>query len=91
MRKFLFIVLFCSVLPAEGQELNASVTINATQVQTSDRGIFKDMKTLTLAERRMNMLFLGYLLQQEKNPFSREKYQNYLDQLTSRLLQLEEN
>jgi hypothetical protein len=45
MRNFLFIVLFCSVLSAKGQELNASVTINATQVQTSDRGIFKDMKT----------------------------------------------
>lgn len=28
-----------------GQELNCIVSINATQIQTSDRGIFKDMKT----------------------------------------------
>lgn len=28
-----------------GQELNCTVTINSTQVQTSDRGIFRDMKT----------------------------------------------
>ena len=27
-----------------GQELKCNVTINATQIQTSDRGIFKDMK-----------------------------------------------
>jgi hypothetical protein len=32
-------------LPAIGQELSCSVTINATQIQTSDRGIFKEMKT----------------------------------------------
>jgi hypothetical protein len=29
---------------AFGQELNCTVTINANQIQTSDRGIFKDMK-----------------------------------------------
>jgi hypothetical protein len=45
MSKFLF--LYCLlILPlvARSQELNCIVTINATQVQTSDRGIFKDME-----------------------------------------------
>jgi hypothetical protein len=32
-------------LSAQAQELNCSVTINATQIATSDRGIFKEMKT----------------------------------------------
>ncbi len=31
-------------ITVRGQELNCSVTINATQVQTSDRGIFSDME-----------------------------------------------
>jgi hypothetical protein len=31
-------------LPGIAQELNCSVTINANQIQTSDRGIFKEMK-----------------------------------------------
>ncbi|MBL7864744.1 MAG: DUF4835 family protein [Cyclobacteriaceae bacterium] len=31
-------------LAAAGQELNCKVTINADQIQTSDRGIFKDME-----------------------------------------------
>jgi hypothetical protein len=46
MRKFIFAVL--SMMPFSlllGQELSCSVTINATQIQTSDRGIFKEMKT----------------------------------------------
>ncbi len=32
------------VTVAHGQELNCKVTINADQIQTSDRGIFKDME-----------------------------------------------
>jgi hypothetical protein len=36
-------LLVCS-MQASAQELNCSVTINATQIQTSDRGIFKEMK-----------------------------------------------
>lgn len=31
-------------LPVAGQELNCKVTVNADQIQTSDRGIFKDME-----------------------------------------------
>ncbi|HYG18151.1 MAG TPA: DUF4835 family protein [Ohtaekwangia sp.] len=41
------IFLFCLLMApcfVQGQELNCTVTINATQVQTSDRGIFRDMK-----------------------------------------------
>jgi hypothetical protein len=46
MRKFLCIFLFSTAILRHGlaQELNCSVTINATQIQTSDRGIFKEMK-----------------------------------------------
>ncbi|MFZ6012100.1 MAG: DUF4835 family protein, partial [Bacteroidota bacterium] len=42
----LTLFVFCSLLSfaAVAQELNCSVTINATQITTSDRGIFKDMK-----------------------------------------------
>ncbi|HEX5167906.1 MAG TPA: DUF4835 family protein [Cyclobacteriaceae bacterium] len=40
---FLFGFLFITFI-GRAQELNCIVTINATQVQTSDRGIFKDMK-----------------------------------------------
>jgi hypothetical protein len=46
MRKFILALLL--MLPFSvllGQELSCSVTINATQIQTSDRGIFKEMKT----------------------------------------------
>lgn len=32
------------VFSTQGQELNCKVTVNADQVQTSDRGIFKDME-----------------------------------------------
>src|SRR5574339_418593 len=43
--KFLFsFYLVILSLISHAQELNCIVTINATQVQTSDRGIFKDMK-----------------------------------------------
>lgn len=38
-------VFFALVSAAFGQELNCVVTINATQVQTADRNVFKDMKT----------------------------------------------
>ena len=43
---FLSIVLFfvCLTFGAAAQELNCKVTINADQIQTSDRGIFKDME-----------------------------------------------
>jgi hypothetical protein len=44
MRKILTILFTCFIFSAQAQELNATVTINATQIQTSDRGIFKDMK-----------------------------------------------
>jgi len=46
MRKLLFI-FFMSVPAATvfSQELNCTVSINSQQIQTSDRGIFKDMKT----------------------------------------------
>lgn len=38
------LVLLLASLTATAQELKCSVTINATQIQTSDRGIFKDME-----------------------------------------------
>lgn len=38
----LILLLSCT---AWAQELSCTVTINATQIQTSDRGIFRDMKT----------------------------------------------
>lgn len=45
MRKLLFITFLVSVFTAtRAQELSCSVTINATQIPTSDRGIFKEMK-----------------------------------------------
>lgn len=42
------ILLLCFVIACSmsyGQELHCTVTINSTQIQTSDRGIFRDMKT----------------------------------------------
>ncbi len=39
----LFILTFL-VTPVLGQELNCKVTINADQIQTSDRNVFKDME-----------------------------------------------
>jgi hypothetical protein len=45
MRKFVFIALvFFSVQVSYSQELNAKVTINADQIQTTDRAVFKDME-----------------------------------------------
>jgi hypothetical protein len=44
MRKLLSICLMFLSSYAVAQELNCTVSVNATQIQTSDRGIFKDMK-----------------------------------------------
>jgi len=41
----LLCLLLMGCVFVNGQELNCNVTINATQVNTSDRGIFRDMKT----------------------------------------------
>ncbi len=46
MRKKLFVLLFtCWGIVTHAQELNCQVSINASQVQTADQGIFRDMKT----------------------------------------------
>jgi len=46
MRKYTFILWLVGLSASSwAQELNCIVTINATQIQTSDRGIFRDMKT----------------------------------------------
>jgi hypothetical protein len=43
---FQLILCFLSLsFVSRAQELNCTVTINSTQIQTSDRGIFRDMKT----------------------------------------------
>jgi hypothetical protein len=39
------ILLAFSALVVQAQELNCNVTINSTQITTSDRGIFRDMET----------------------------------------------
>ena len=44
MRRLLVIICLLISFLSGAQELKCSVTINATQIQTSDRGIFKDMK-----------------------------------------------
>ncbi len=44
-RSLVCIVLILLVYPTTAQELNCRVTINADQVQTTDRRIFKDMET----------------------------------------------
>jgi hypothetical protein len=44
MRNLLLIIFIFCVSGAIAQELNCTVTINANQIATSDRGIFKDMK-----------------------------------------------
>jgi hypothetical protein len=41
----LFILYFFSAYFSHAQELNCVVSINANQIQTSDRGIFREMKT----------------------------------------------
>ncbi len=43
-RLFLFWSMSCIAIVCAGQELNCTVNINSAQVQTSDRGIFRDMK-----------------------------------------------
>jgi hypothetical protein len=46
IRKGAILILFLvSWTTISAQELNCTVTINATQITTSDRGIFRDMKT----------------------------------------------
>src|SRR5690348_13893577 len=44
MRRFIFLLISLISLAVSAQELRCSVTVNAGQIQTSDRGIFKDMK-----------------------------------------------
>ena len=44
-RAFLLCITLCSFGFGWAQELACTVTINSTQVATSDRGIFRDMKT----------------------------------------------
>jgi hypothetical protein len=44
MRNLWFLLLWIPSLAASAQELNCTVTINSTQIQTSDRSVFKDMK-----------------------------------------------
>ncbi len=41
----LILLLLSFSITGRAQELNCTVTINSTQIQTSDRGIFRDMKT----------------------------------------------
>src|SRR5688572_10031147 len=41
----LILLLLSFSIAVRAQELNCTVTINSSQVQTSDRGIFRDMKT----------------------------------------------
>src|SRR5688572_10039303 len=41
----LILLLLSFSIAVRAQELNCTVTINSTQIQTSDRGIFRDMKT----------------------------------------------
>ncbi|HEY8938039.1 MAG TPA: DUF4835 family protein [Cyclobacteriaceae bacterium] len=47
MRSIFAIILFLTCLStlSQAQELNCTVVINSTQVQTTDRNVFKDMKT----------------------------------------------
>lgn len=44
MRNILFILVIALPFTGFSQELNCNVTINASQIQTSDAGIFKDME-----------------------------------------------
>jgi len=45
IKRFLIIGLLGIAASTQAQELNCIVSINATQIQTTDRGIFRDMKT----------------------------------------------
>ncbi len=44
MNKIAALFLTLLTLETTGQELNCKVTVNADQIQTSDRGVFKDME-----------------------------------------------
>lgn len=44
MRKILFVFITLFPLTSLAQELNCAVSINSSQIQTSDAGIFKDME-----------------------------------------------
>jgi hypothetical protein len=44
MRKILLVILMLMALGTKGQELNCKVIINADQIQTSDRAVFKDLE-----------------------------------------------
>jgi hypothetical protein len=44
MRNILFILIAASPFTGSAQELKCNVTVNASQIQTSDAGIFKDME-----------------------------------------------
>lgn len=44
MRSFMLLLLTLAVIRVSAQELNCKVTINADQIQTSDRTVFKDME-----------------------------------------------
>lgn len=50
--------------------------------------MFKELDTLTLPECIHNILFLKYLLYKETNAQVQQKFQYYIDKLTSRLLEL---
>lgn len=60
----LFFLLQFLICKSWSQELNCTVTINSTQITTSDRGIFRDMKTAV--EQFMN-----------SRKWSGESYKNY--------------
>lgn len=44
MRSILFFMAFLLALPGAAQELNVKVSINADQIATSDKAVFKDME-----------------------------------------------
>jgi hypothetical protein len=44
MRSLLLVLVLCISVVSYGQELLCTVTINSSQVQTTDRNVFKDMK-----------------------------------------------
>ncbi|MBS1559530.1 MAG: DUF4835 family protein [Bacteroidetes bacterium] len=44
MRKYFILIAFSWIRVGLAQELNCKVTINADQIQTSDRSVFKDME-----------------------------------------------
>jgi hypothetical protein len=65
MRKLFFILLsLFSTMRSYSQELNAKVTINADQIQTTDRNVFKDMERA----------FANFL---NSNKWTSDNYKNY--------------